>query len=206
MGNGSLDRNVKEVTMSTHPTDHDLEDMPQRTMRAGAPLPVRIVLVACAVLLAGCAVLGAINLSAVGTYNTASAQLADNVHEAAADDVDLPSLLAKQRQVDLELQSAYAMHGVLLPSVRTSIEDNTKVSRALTQKLQDAIKQQQPNSDKDASQSSGESALSAEQQEQIQQMLQSNGPTASQEPLSSDYATSDDGATTSTNQSTAKPW
>lgn len=176
-------------------------------MKARAPLAVRIVLILCAVVLLAVAVIAAINLSTAHAYNEATQTLQSNIHEAAADDANLKELRTSQQQVDLEFDGANAMHTVLLPTLRDSIDTNTRVSRELTTMIDKALNNSDSNNDQSAG-ATGRSSLSDEQRQQIEQLLQSNGVTdsPSQSATSSDHATSDDGATTSTSQSTAKPW
>lgn len=174
--------------------------------RAKAPAWARIILVLAAAALLAVTCLGAMNLSALHSYNEATQTLENNIHAAADDDADLQSLALSQQQVDMQFASASAMKNVLLPGLKGSVERNAAVSRQLTDMIDKALNAGSSSTSQDGqaggqSSSTATQSLTEEQRQQIEEMLKANGTQTSASP-----STSAGGASTSTSQSTAKPW
>lgn len=73
-------------------------------------------------------------------YDKATVQLEQDITTFTQDDsADLASLLAQQQAVDSQFESAQRLQWAHVPSLRTKVDTNTKVSKDLTE----AIRQQQ---------------------------------------------------------------
>ena len=168
-----------------------------------------------AALLAGAGLAG-LNLSVMRTVGQASATLEHNLGQAARKDADLDKLKASQEQTDAQFADAEATSRLQLPQLRRSAEANARTSRALSDVIDKALREQEDgegasratggrqdsssDSHTDSAGGSGngkdDSGLSEEQRQQVEKLLQSNSPSSKPSPTTQP----------STGDSTNKPW
>jgi hypothetical protein len=174
-----------------------------------APLPLRIGVAVIAALLLVTGVVAACNALAINTYNQATQNLTSNISAAKKSTADLSKLKASQEQTDSQYADAQAFSAVLLPSAKSSIQQNAATSKELTALIDKALKEQQSSSkssdgseaetDK-KSNSSETSGLSQEEREKVQELLKQNQATQTPSPSASSSSSN-----TSTNEN-VKPW
>lgn len=171
----------------THRSDrsngHSARDGRTRT-RAIAPLPVRVLMAVLAVAALAAAGLAGANLVAIGQFNQATATLTRNIKAVEREDADLATLKASQQQTDAQFKDTASLKAVLLPSVKSSLETNTEVSRRLTALIERRLAEQQGTSSNDANGSASDnqrnnreaddSGLTDEQKAQVEQLLKAN--------------------------------
>ncbi|RBP98416.1 cell surface protein [Bifidobacterium aemilianum] len=164
--------------------------------QARAGLPLRIVLGALAALLIALALVAALNLKAVNTYNQATASLNKTIAEAKSSDADLDKLSAQQEQIKAQLESAQGLGILLLPQVRNSISTNAQVSSVLVQETHEKMTEvktggsQSASKDADGAKRPGAGntqsggGLTDEQRRQVEELLKSNQPATEPESTS----------------------
>ena len=183
--------------------------------RPRAPLAVRMTLVAFSLVLLVTAALAGLNLRAATLGSQATAALSSNLSAASRSDADLSSLLVRQEQTDARFDDALTAAGMVLPTVKDSIESNAATSRRLTSLIRDALDGSSDSSGSSSSTSSPSasassssspssssptttSGLTEKQRQEIERMLSSSSASPS--------ATSTSTSPSSTSTSTTRPW
>ena len=193
-------RHTGTATDST--TDLFTDTPPMVTRRT--PLAVRLLMIVLAVACAVLAALALVNVTAVHTYNQATASLERNLKDAADPAANLNTLKVRQQQTDDQFATAHHMNALLTPPVATAVDTNAKLSQELTKRIDEALAQQDAANNNTSNNADGatssQTSLSEEQRQQIEQLLQQNGQ--------QDQPKGD--STPSTNQtgsdSQVKPW
>ena len=91
-----------------------------RSFTKRAPLGVRIMLAAFAVLAIAFAVLAGVNIDAQRQYDAATQTLTENLETASRNDADLKQLLTSQQELDARFASITGKSAVLLPQISES--------------------------------------------------------------------------------------
>ncbi|KAB7791408.1 DUF6466 family protein [Bifidobacterium leontopitheci] len=202
---------LSTTPLSTTPLSTTPQSKPtQRRRRARASLPVRLCLAALAVLCAAAGLCAGANLVALSTLRGATVQLEANLKTASRQDADLTLLAVQQQQTDNQFADAGAWSPLLLPQVRQSIAANAQVSRELSKRIANALKQQSASkAGQQANSSSAQGAqtqgLTKEQRDKVNQLLEANRKAAGNKQQSGDDSSSGKSGTGDGN-STPKPW
>lgn len=185
--------------------------------RARASLPVRVTLIAAAVVMIVIAALAVVNLIAANQYNQATQSLTENIKASQSQTPDLDKLGTQQQQTDAQFQDAASAGALLLPQLREAIAHNSAVSERLTKRISKKIKAAQDPQDSSAGtqdessqnstgkQKSG-SSLTEEQRRKVEELLQQNTQSTTPESNaeSSKGSTADQDSDSSSAQT--KPW
>ena len=183
------------------------------SVKAKAPLAVRIALVALAVVLLFVSLLAVVNLTAMGNYNQATQRLNENIKLVQQEDADLDKQYASQQQTDAQFEDAGAFRALLLPSLREGIDYNSNISSQLTKLMEQQLSAIDEQSSADTTQDSiggtAESgtaggSLSDEQLKKVEELLKQNASSTQ-----SDGSDDPSGSATTGNESDssqAKPW
>ena len=110
-----------------------------RSFTKRAPLGVRIMLAAFAVLAIAFAVLAGVNIDAQRQYDAATQTLTENLETASRNDADLKQLLTSQQELDARFASITGKSAVLLPQISESTTYNAQVSKQLTDLVQQQV-------------------------------------------------------------------
>lgn len=183
------------------------------SVKAKAPLAVRIALVALAVVLLAVGLLAMVNLTAMGNYNQATQRLNENIKLVQQEDADLDKQYASQQQTDAQFEDAGAFSALLLPSLREDIDYNSGISSRLTKLMEQQLSATDEQSSTDATEDStggtvesgtAGGSLTDEQLKKVEELLKQN--TSSTQSDGNDDSS---GSATSGNESDssqAKPW
>lgn len=144
-----------------------------------APLGVRIMLAAFAVLAIAFAVVAGMNLAAQRQYDAATQTLTENLETASRNDADLKQLLTSQRELDARFANITGTSAVLLPQISENAAYNAQVSKQLTDLVQqqvdaDAAKNDSQQSGQHGEQPKSLDSLTEEQRRQVEELLRSN--------------------------------
>ncbi|RBP99941.1 DUF6466 family protein [Bifidobacterium xylocopae] len=173
-----------------------------------AGLSTRLFLGALAVILLALGGLGLWNTQAVSSYNQASANLEQNLAEAAKPAADITKLKASQGQVDELFHQAQEGKALLLPATRRAIEHNAALSGDLTRALsrQDHLNKQGGRDRQGRSADSlnrkkaqERQGLDEEQRKKVEEMLKHNQDLQSPSPAPSSNPSGGSGGQ-------SKPW
>ncbi len=183
------------------------------SVKAKAPLAVRIVLIALAMVLLAVGLLAMVNLTAMGNYNQATQRLSENIKLVQQESADLDKQYASQQQTDAQFEDAGAFGVLLLPGLREDIDYNSDISRQLTKLMEKQLNAADDQSSTDATEDSAggtvESgtaggSLTDEQLQKVEELLKQN--TSSTQSDGNDESS---GSATTGNEgvsSQAKPW
>lgn len=202
MGTRILGSSVEEAAVSK-----------KTSVKAKAPLAVRIVLIALAMVLLAVGLLAMVNLTAMGNYNQATQRLSENIKLVQQESADLDKQYASQQQTDAQFEDAGAFGVLLLPGLREDIDYNSDISRQLTKLMEKQLNAADDQSSTDATEDSAggtvESgtaggSLTDEQLQKVEELLKQN--TSSTQSDGNDESS---GSATTGNEgvsSQAKPW
>lgn len=202
MGTRILGSSVEEAAVSK-----------KTSVKAKAPLAVRIALIALAMVLLAVGLLAMVNLTAMGNYNQATQRLSENIKLVQQESADLDKQYASQQQTDAQFEDAGAFGVLLLPGLREDIDYNSAISRQLTKLMEKQLNAADDQSSTDATEDSAggtvESgtaggSLTDEQLQKVEELLKQN--TSSTQSDGNDESS---GSATTGNEggsSQAKPW
>lgn len=202
MGTRILGSSVEEAAVSK-----------KTSVKAKAPLAVRIALIALAMVLLAVGLLAVVNLTAMGNYNQATQRLSENIKLVQQESADLDKQYASQQQTDAQFEDAGAFGVLLLPGLREDIDYNSAISRQLTKLMEKQLNAADDQSSTDATEDSAggtvESgtaggSLTDEQLQKVEELLKQN--TSSTQSDGNDESS---GSATTGNEggsSQAKPW
>lgn len=158
----------------------------------------------------------ALNWRAQTMYNSATTSLRSNLVESRKISADYALLRTRQQQVDAQFDQALHQPAVLLSPLRDNIVANARISRALTDMLNEKTRQQQqrlnnhqnPQSSKQSTRTT--SPLNKQQQQKVEQLLKQNNQ-RDQDPSEQSQSMQDQQRAqhnrhSSTNSSDEKPW
>lgn len=189
----------------------DMVDLPRAKphRRAIAPLWLRIICIAMAVVFLVTAAITGLNLYAINSYNEATATLNETIKLAKKPGTDPKTIELRQRQTDELFDRVGKLSPVLVGSVRHAISTNTKVSTRLTTKTRQRIATIEEARHKGAlatkarssNQADGDGAgLTDEQRHAVEQTLKANQPSSSNSQNQNKDESSD------TQHKDIKPW